>query len=218
MKEKSNVISFRNLKKYYKNNSFIKDCIKYLEEHYNLFEGAQYSYQQFKTILMDLVNKIGSLYNDDKDTDKYHQKGFLGFLKKLKELVIRICDRIISMITSIGFQPIFFLIGLYTTQSVVISLIASSIYWLLCLVIKSLTAKKLNTDKWYEPSNFLKTNTAKSSVSFIESMKTTVVTTAKDIFNWFFIELTDEKATVKFRRRLLLLMTLVVFLLIYIVV
>ena len=217
MEKKTNVISFEKLKKYYKNNSFIKDCLNYLETHYNIFEGAQYSYAQFKSVLMDLVSKLNNLYSTEEDPDKYEQRGVIGFFKKLKRLIIKICDRIISMITSIGFQPIFFLIGLYTTQSVVISLIASSIYWLLCLVIKSLTAKKLNTDKWYEPSNFLKTNTAKSSVSFIESMKTTVVTTAKDIFNWFFIELTDEKATVKFRRRLLLLMTLIVFVLIYVV-
>ena len=210
--KKTNTISFKKLKKYSKGNSFVKDCLKYLEEHYNLFEGAQVSYQQFKSIIIDLIRKIQDKSEDTKLTeDKYHQHDLL----ELRNLIIKIFDRIISAITSIGFQPIFFAIGLYTTQSVVVALIASSIYWVLCLIIRSSAASTLNTNKWYEPSNFLKVTSVSSIIDFFISMKTTVATTAKDIFNWFFLELEDEKSIMKFRRRMLILV-LIVFLLLYI--
>ena len=214
--KKTNTISFKKLKKYSKGNSFVKDCLKYLEEHYNLFEGAQVSYQQFKSIIIDLIRKIQDKSEDTKLTeDKYHQHDLLGLIGKLRNLIIKIFDRIISAVTSIGFQPIFFAIGLYTTQSVVVALIASSIYWVLCLIIRSSAASTLNTNKWYEPSNFLKVTSVSSIIDFFISMKTTVATTAKDIFNWFFLELEDEKSIMKFRRRMLILV-LIVFLLLYI--
>ena len=211
---KENTVSFKSLKQYYSTNPYIKECIKYLEDNYKIFEGAQYSYNQFKNAVLSIVSKLQSLTKSE--DDKYNQKGFIGILKKLKNIIIKICDRIISMITSIGFQPVFVMIGLYTTQSVVITIIASSIYWVLCLVIKKVTADTLKTNKWYEPNNFLKTQSLKSSIGFINTMKLTIYTTAKDIFNWFFIELEDEKSQVKFKRRILLL-TLIVLLFGYMV-
>ena len=218
MPKNENVISYKKLKKYFKINPFIEECKKYLESHYKLYEGAFTSYQQFKDILSDLLNKL-SLSRDTKKRppdEKYHQRGILGNIKKLKNIIIKIINRVISIVTSIGFQPVFFLIGLFTTQSVVTALIASSIYWLICLAIKASTAKKMNTNKWYEPFNFLKVASEGSIVKYLQSMKETVSSTIKDIFNWFFINIENEKTEVKFNRRMLLL-TLIIFILLYII-
>lgn len=215
MKANENSISFTKLRKYFKLNPFLKTCIQYLEEHYKLYEGAFISYQQFKDILTDLLHKI-TLSKDVQKDDKYNQYGIKGALKKVSEFIGKLCNRIISIVTSIGFNVAFFMLGLFTTQSVVIALIASSLYWMICLIIKSVTAKAFGTDKWYEPHSFLKIFDLKSSVDFLKSMKETVSTTIKDVFNWFFLELKDEKSKVKFSRRLMLLM-LVVFLLLFMV-
>ncbi len=215
MSKNENVISYKKLNRLNRVNPYVKDCVQYLKTTYNLKEGAFSSYQQFKDILSDLLKKLSTSKDSGKE-DKYHQKGILGNMKKLKNLIFRICSRIISIVTSIGFQPIFFLIGLFTTQSVVTALIASSIYWLICLIIKSTAGNKLHTNKWFEPSDFMKLSSEGSIVKFLRSIKETINTTVKDIFNWFFLEITDEKTEVKFNRRMLLL-TLIVFVLVYIV-
>lgn len=215
MPKNENTISFKRVNSLNKINPLVKDCVNYLKSHYNLREGAFSSYQQFKDILSDLLKKLSTSKATSKE-DKYNQKGILGNMKKLKNLIFRICSRIISIVTSIGFQPIFFLIGLFTTQSVVTALIASSIYWVICLIIKSTAGNKLHTNKWFEPSDFMKLSSEGSIVKFLRSIKETINTTVKDIFNWFFLEITDEKTEVKFNRRMLLL-TLIVFVLLYIV-
>ena len=182
---------------------------KYLSYLYTNYDLTNLSCNDALDIMEDLCKKLLKT-----DEDKYAQKGINGLVRKLFGILIRVWNRCLSIMLSIGFQVTLFIFNLYTSQSIFLSLVASSIYFLICYIILDYSADLDFSSKWYIPYNILKKHLSRSSfVEYIKNLFTYTKKTLNSLIDWFTFKLDDdEKRTVKVRRRWALLFSLVLFL------
>lgn len=147
--------------------------------------------------------------------DKYKQHGWYIIPNTILDILNKLWNRTLSIVTSIAFQTIFFALGIYTFQSLFAKLFCGFLYVGICIAFKMSRAKQNGGTDWrFEPSNssfFTKvddSNISKKIYNIIEFTKTSF----KAVIEFILPNDSDDEKQIVFKKRRIAVLSILVLL------
>lgn len=190
--------------------NFITSETKVIKNIKSFFQSNKISCNDIK----EFITKNLAKFQYQKE-DKYKQHGWNIIPNTIIDILTKLWDRTLSIVTSIAFQTIFFALGIYTFQSLFAKLFCGFLYVGICIAIKVSKSKQNGGTDWrFEPSNssfFTKvddSNISKKLYNIIEFTKKSF----KTFIDFILPNDTDDEKQVVFKRRRLAILSILVLL------